>query len=314
MKRFVAFALVLAAALCCAGPVRAQAPALQTIRVGVLPAEVAGEIFYGIDEGFFRKAGLNVEIHSFSNGASIASAVASGSLDLGLSDMVSMISAHARGLPFVYVAPGLLHGETAPTYAIIVAKNGPIHEAKDFDGKTFGVNGLQNISQLGVEAWIDNNGGHSKTVRWVEVPFTLMAPSLAKGTIAGAAPNEPALTAAEESGDRVIVMSKNSIAPVYLLSGWLTTRAWADAHQDEARRFAQAMKEIAEWTNKNHAATARILAKYTKIPQPVAARMRRGDFATTFNPALMQPVIDAAAKYGIIPKAFPSTELVWQGR
>ena len=39
--------------------------------------------------------------------------------------------------------------------------------------------------------------------------------------------------------------------------------------------------------------------------------MRRGDFAIEFVPAQLQPMIEAAVKYGIIDKSFPMSEIIY---
>ncbi len=310
MIRFMALAL---AALFLFSPVTvaAQTAPLETLRVGVLPAEICGGAFYGIDRGYFKRAGINVELQMFTNGNAIAAGLASGALDIGLSDVVSIMAAHARGLPLVYIAPSLLNTEKAPTFALIVAKDGPIHSAKDANGKTIAVNGLKNVSQLAFEAWVDNNGGDSKTIKWVEMPFPVMPGAIAQGTVAGGLPPEPALSAAEAAGNRVVVMDHNAIAPAFLLSGWVTTRAWADAHRSAVKGFAAAIREAAVWANKNHDESAPILASYTKIPLEVVRKMRRGDFATEFVTGQVQPMIEAAAKYGIIDKSFPMSEIIY---
>jgi NitT/TauT family transport system substrate-binding protein len=310
-----ALVLALCGVLTVYGPAIGQQSAPSTtIRVGALPQEVSAEIFYGLDMGFFSRQGLDVQLTLFSNGSAIAAGVASGSLDVGLSDLISIISAHARGVPFVYIAPGLVQSEKAPAFGIVVRGDSKIRGPKDMNGKTFGVNGLNNISVIPTRAWIDRNGGDSKTIKWVEIPMPSMQAALAQGTVDATLPNEPALSASVAAGNRAIFMDKNAIAPVYLLSGWVTTREWIAKNPETARRFVAAIRETAEWANQNHAASAPILSKYTKIPESVITHMHRANFAEAFDPALIQPVIDAAAKYGVIPKAFPATEIYYAGR
>ena len=289
---------------------QSTAKAPLTIHVGALPSEVAGELFYGADMGFFKKAGLDVDIQFFNNGGAIAAAVASGALDLGLSDMMSVINAHSRGLPFVYAAPGLLTTLKAPTFGILVPANSSIHGAKDFDGKSMAVSGLRNIAQISAAAWIDANGGDSKTVKFIEVPFPSLVPALAQGTIQSSVANEPWMTLATDSGDRLIFMEKGALSPAFLLSGWVTTRDWAAKNPDALARFVASIREIAAWANKNPQASAPILAKYTKLDIGVIARMHRGQFAERFDPGYVQPVIDAAAKYGVIAAGFPASAII----
>jgi NitT/TauT family transport system substrate-binding protein len=281
-----------------------------TIHVGAIPSEVAGELFYGIDMGFFKKAGLDVDIQFFNNGGAIAAAVASGALDLGLSDLMSVINAHAHGLPFVYAAPGLLSTIKPPTFGLLIPPNSPIHEAKDFDGKTVAVSGLRNIAQIAASAWIDANGGDSKSVHFVEVPFPSLVPALAQGTIDAAVGNEPWMTLASDKGNQIIFMVKGALSPAFLLSGWVTTRDWTQKNPDTLVRFVSAIREIAVWANKNPQISAPILAKYTKTDVAVILRMHRGQYAEHFDPAYVQPVIDAAAKYGVIAAGFPASAII----
>ena len=104
-------------------------------------------------------------------------------------------------------------------------------------------------------------------------------------------------------------MEKNPIAPAFMLSGWMTTRPWLEAHHDVALRFTTAMRETAQWANSNHAASAVLLAKYTKLPLATIEKMHRGEFAESFDANHIQPVIDAAAKYGVIEKSFPASDI-----
>ena len=301
-----ALALALALSMFSAG----NAQTLTTIHVGTSPSEVSGEIFYGVDEGLFRKAGLDVQIVMLPNGGAVASALASGAIDIGLSDVMSMVNAHAHGLPFVYVAPGLQNSVTAPTFAVVVAGNSPIREPKDIKG-VMAVSGLNNIAQIATQAWIDRNGGDSKAVKFIEMPFPTMLPALASGTIQASSANEPWLTAAADRGDRVLIEDKNPIAPVFMLGGWATTKEWATKNAATAKQFVNAMHDVAQWSNTHHDESAPILSKYSKIPVETIAHMRRGTFAERFDPALIQPVIDAAAHYGVITAPFRASEIIF---
>jgi ABC-type nitrate/sulfonate/bicarbonate transport system substrate-binding protein len=74
------------------------------------------------------------------------------------------------------------------------------------------------------------------------------------------------------------------------------------------RAFDAAIRETARWANANHARSGEILAKYTKVAVPPT--MARVGYAEQSSPALMQPFIDAAAKYGVLHASFPASELL----
>src|ERR1700733_12203546 len=98
-------------------------------RAGVGPdaGKTAGcdgaEVYYALDMGFFKKAGLDVEITTLNNGGIISAGVASGTFDVAQAAVSSVASAHERGVNFVIIAPAALWTSDRPTSALVVAKN-----------------------------------------------------------------------------------------------------------------------------------------------------------------------------------------------
>lgn len=281
-----------------------------TLKVATIPIDTGAEAFFAQEQGFFKKQGLDVQISSIPNGGAIASAVAGHAVDIGYSNIVSIATAYKKGVPFTVIAPSALYSSAAPTTACIVAKNAPYKNAKDFDGKTFSSDALRNIAEFGVMAWIDKNGGKSSSVRFVEMPFPQVGPALASGRIDGGLVAEPALTAAKAQGARVVSNCFDAIAKQFMIGAWFTTRAWADAHPDLVKKFDAAMRETAAWANKNPEKSGSILAKYTKIPPAVIPKMTRARYAESLDPALVQPVVDLAVKYGGL-EPFPAQALLY---
>ncbi len=312
MLRRLSFALALCSLLIPYGVSAQTVPAPATIKLGVITVEAAAEAFYAVDMGFFKKQGLDVDLQIMQNGAAIAAAVTGGTLDAGFADTVSISNAHARGLPLVYLAPAMLNSYAAPTLAILVNGTAPIREPKDLNGKTIAVNGINNITMLPVEAWIDKNGGDSKTVKWVEFPIFQANDAVSGGKVDATVTGEPFITFGIDKGLRAIYMDKNAIAPRYVLSGFFTTKEWAAKNPALAAKFIAAIKETAQWANANPAAAGVILAKYTKLPQAVVDRIKHGQFAETLITSDYQPVIDVAAKYGVLPKPFPAPEYFYK--
>jgi hypothetical protein len=71
------------------------------------------------------------------------------------------------------------------------------------------------------------------------------------------------------------------------------------------------MTETATWANRNPAASAAILEKYGKLTLPPG--VRRCYYPERLRASDFQPVIDAAAKYGMLKSAFPAGELFVSG-
>jgi NitT/TauT family transport system substrate-binding protein len=308
MKRSL---FVAAAAAASAIPLPAAAQSPIAVRIGIIPAEICGQIIYGLEGGYFSRAGLDVQTQTFPSGGAIAAALAGGALDIGMVDLTSMINAHVRGIPFVGLAPALVNSSDSPTFGIVVRGDSDIRVAKDFNGKSVGVNGLNNIAQVSAMAWIDNNGGNSKSVKFVELPLPAKAAAIKAGTIDASLDTEPFLTYGLDQGFRAFLMEVKPIASPYLLDFFASTRDWAQHNGPATAKFIAAMRETSVWANANRALTAPMLAKATRIPLDVVQRMRRGSFAVNNDTKLVQPVIDAVVRYGIIPKGFPASELIY---
>jgi NitT/TauT family transport system substrate-binding protein len=291
-------------------PHAAQAQTV-TLKIATIPIDVGAEVFYAQDQGFFKKAGIDAQIQSITNGPAITSAVASGSIDIGFSNLVSLATAYKRGLPITIIAPAGLYSSAAPTSVCVVAPNSPIKTAKDLNGKTFATNGLKNISEFGPRAWIDKNGGDSSTMKFIEMPFPEMPGALAAGHVDAALLAEPNVTEAK-STTRLLSKCYDAIGASFMISAYFTTTTWAKAHPDLVRKFQDAIRETAGWANKNHDKTAEILVREAKINPDVAAKMNRAVYPQRLDPAQMQPVIDVTAKYGLLPAPFPASEMIFR--
>jgi NitT/TauT family transport system substrate-binding protein len=288
-------------------------PALadDTLRIGALLLDNTAEVFYARELGMFKRAGLDVDITTFPSGGAAASALVGGAVDISISDTLTMVEAHSRNVPLTYLAPATVYTKALPAYALLVGADSPIRVARDFNGKTVATNALKNILQVPTEAWIDNNGGDSKTVKFIEVPFPTMGAAILDGRIDAASISEPFITNALDSGKfRMISVSERNVAPEFMFSGWTTTTDYAAAHPDTIKKFVAVMLESARWGNANRPQSAQILVGVNKMSPEVAAKMMRSYYGEKLSGALLQPVIDAAVKYGAIASSFPAAEII----
>jgi NitT/TauT family transport system substrate-binding protein len=285
------------------------AGAADAVKFGTIPIDPALECYYAQDMGFFQKARIDAQIQTFSSGGAVAAGIVGGAINLGNVDLVTVASAHARGVPLVLLAPAGVYTKTAQTYVLLVPKTSSIRTAKDLNGKTLAVNGLQNINQIPTEAWIDNNGGDSKSVRFIEMPFPSMLPALRDGKIDAAAVTEPTLSFAKDEF-RIIPLDEKNVAPSFIVAGWAAMRPWTEQNPELVKRLISVINQTAVWANANHPRTAEIVSQISKLPLPVVQHMQRAYYGERLDPRMIQPVIDATAKYGAIAKPFPASEII----
>ena len=303
------FVAALAVALSLAAPALAQTTA--PIHVATIPIDSGSEAFYAKDGGFFAKNGLDATVEAIPNGPAIISGVTGGSIDVGFSNLVSLEAAFKRGVPLVLIAPAGLYIDGAPTTLLMVDKDSAAKSGKDLNDKIIATNGLKNIGQYAPAAWVDQTGGDSTTVKFVEMPFPEMAGALAQHRIDAAIIAEPTLSDAKTT-TRVLGKPYSAIGKEYLIGAWFANANWAKAHPDLVAKFAAAIHDTAVWANANQAKSAAILAKYATIDPDVAAKMTRAKFAEALTPALVQPTIDITAKYKGIDAPFPAQSMIYQ--
>jgi NitT/TauT family transport system substrate-binding protein len=310
LARSQALAL-LAAAPAIAIPSRIRAQTAIPLHIGACPFETYSEPYYAQESGIFARAGLDITISPFPNGASIAQALIANALDVGMTDPIQVANAYNHNVSMCYFAPGVLYTSTAPTSALCVAKNGPIRTAKDLEGKTIAVNGLKSTAEFATREWMRANGADPAKAQFVEITFTATVAAIQRGTIAAAIASEPALSSIPDDV-RALANVYDAIAKTWLINSYIARREWLPPNAEAARRFARAIAEAARWSNTHHAETAPMLAKVTKLEVASLNKMTRATFATSLNLDYIQPTLDIALRYNAIDKPVNAASLIVQ--
>jgi NitT/TauT family transport system substrate-binding protein len=292
---------------------RAQTPAADVLelRLASSPADDTMPVLYAQQAGAFRRAGLDVQLSRAASGSAVAAAVAGGSVDIGKSSIVSILTAHAKGLPFVWIAPASMYNPASPDGGLIVAANSPIKTGRDLNGKIVAVPALGDLNTVATRAWVDQNGGDSKSIAFVEVPVAAQAAALDEGRIAAGGIINPFLGQALASGKaRFLAPFYSAIANKFMLSGWFTTADFAAKHRDAIASYQRIIDAASTYANAHHAETAPLLATWSGITLDAALHSPRMTMGTRIAAEDIQPVIDLLAKYAVIPKAFDAHEMI----
>ena len=300
--------LTMLGALPIAGRTSGVASAATRLRIATPPITAAAQPYFARANGYFTKAGIDADISFMPSGAATAAAVVAGALDVGNSNAISLASAHDRGVPLVYIAPDALYDSAHPVAALIVSRQSQLTNAKDLNGKTVAVNALKNLPHLATMAWIDKNGGDSATVKFVEVPLPAVPAALTAGRIDAGVCSEPFLTAALSGDARMFANCYEALAKQFMYGGFFTTAQWAQDHPGVVRDFRSAIIEASRWANMHQAEARDILLRDAKLD--VSALMSHDVYATRLDPELLQPLINIAARYGVIRTPFPVSDMI----
>lgn len=112
---------------------RAAAPARRktVLQTDWFPQAEHGGFYQALAKGFYRQAGLDVEIRSGGPGVGIKVPVSTGEVDFGMNRSDDVMVVASRGLPLVMVAAVLQHDPQA----LMVHADSPVKSLKDLKGR-----------------------------------------------------------------------------------------------------------------------------------------------------------------------------------
>jgi NitT/TauT family transport system substrate-binding protein len=291
-------------------PARAQS-GLVPLKLITSPDDDATPVLYAQQAGLFRAAGLDVTVTAANSGAAVALAVVSGAADIGKSSLLSIITAHARGLPLIIVAPAGEYVSPRLIAAMVVARDSAVRTAADLSGRTIAVPALNDLGWVTTKLWIDENGGTSAAARFVEIPSAAAGAALDAGRIDAGTIIDPTLTSDLATGRyRVLANTLEAVAKRFLFSGWFANADRMNATSEPYARFARVLRNAAAYANAHHDQTVPMLAAFTGIEPQVIVKMNRATYGSTLTRIDVQPLIDAAARYGVIPSAFNGSAII----
>ncbi len=165
-----------------------------------------------------------------------------------------------------------------------------------------------------MSAWIDQHGGDAKSVKFVELPNTAAPEAVATGRVDGATIANPHLSEAIAAGKvRLLGHSFDAIARRFVSAVYFSTSDYVAKNRDVVSRFRRVLIEADAYINSHHAETVDALARTSGIEPKVIAAMPRATLGTSFDPRLLQPLIDRAVEYGAITKGFDARDVIDPG-
>ena len=314
-RRLAAWTLALAvagAAITLPGGSTGAQQTLPVLRLATTMSDDYTPILYALHAGLFKRAGIDVQVTVLANGSAIAAAVAGGAIDIGKASLVSLMAAHSRDVPIVLVAAGAMYNAKTPYAELVMPADATYKTGKDLEGKVIAVPAIGDFNTLVTSMWVDQNGGDSKLLKFTEIPNTAQAIAVAEHRVDAAVLQQPDLAQALEGGKvKVLGLAYSAISPNFMFAGWFAMNDWASKHADLVKTFNRVAGDAARYTNAHHAETAPMLADASKIPLTVIEKMNRVDSSTALDPTIIQPIIDASAKYKMLAHGFPAKDLIF---
>lgn len=258
-------------------------PVLPAAAQTLIKADVAGSttwwgqipIMVAIDKGFFKDAGLDVNLRPIIASSDRMAAVAAGSVVFSNLGRIAVIANMARGdQSFWYFA----NIDDLPGNEGCWARPG-FTSFQQLKGHKVAANTSAEITMDGL---LQNAGMTEKDIRFVNLPPDQMAPALSKGDVDAACVWQPLLDGLKTAVPDGKLLGLDSETPIgqkfHTMASpdiVIISRSFVQQHPDAAKALAGALLKGADYTNSNPEDTAETVAHYFhKSPQQVLNAMK----------------------------------------
>lgn len=273
----------------------------QTVTVAVLSLADTAPLYVARDKGLFAKEGLDVRIRPVQQSIQALPALARGQVDMiAGANYVTFLQAHEKGtLDLRIVADGAR--AASHMMDVLVPKDSGIKSAADLKGKTVGVNILNNIQSLTLNAILGAEGAGRPEYR--QIPFPQMGAALQKGQVDAVHAVEPFDSAVQKDlHARVLLDGAASPVQGIPLSGYVTTRAYAAKHRSAVLAFRRAVAAASKLANQDPSLVRKILPTYTKVTAGQAAAIRLPLYATSTDVVQLRRLTALMRRQGLLGK------------
>ncbi|MEU3337517.1 ABC transporter substrate-binding protein [Streptomyces sp. NPDC002144] len=280
------------------------------ITVAALPLTDTAAVYLARDRGLFEKAGLDVTVQPVQQSIQALPALANGQVDvIAGANYVTFLQADEKGTLDVRVlAEGV---RTAPHMMdVLVPKDSGIKTLAGLAGRTVAVNILNNIQSLTLNAILDQRGVGRPVYR--QIAFPQMGPALQRGQVDAVHAVEP-FDSAIQGQLKARVLLDGASAPVgsMPISGYVTTRRFAEGHPGAAAAFRRAVEAASKIAASDPSAVRAELPKYTKVTADQATSIGLPTYATATDIAQLRRLTELMRKQGLLKKSIdPATLLV----
>jgi NitT/TauT family transport system substrate-binding protein len=319
----VAAALVAAVAVAgCGGDDSSEANAgpaggVTTLKLGYVPYADDAPAFLAQEKGIFRKHGVRVEFVPMSNSVAAVAALTSDKHQLAFVANPILINANLQNTKLKCVAPvvGRQPADTArDSTPLIAAPGSGIRSVRDLAGKKVAMVALNSLNSLDVQALAQRAGIDYRSVQFIQMPFPQMPAALDQGRVQAAMIVQPFAQTAIDKGATVINHPNAELWPGGTLVCFAALAGYIDENPEVISGFNAAMREAIRYTKDHESEAKATLTKHLELtPEQAQMQVLQTDWNTTLNPATIDQVQNYMQRFGLIRRAIPASEMVWQG-
>ena len=291
------------------GPNAAAQASLTPIRAAYVPAAMWLPAWVAKERGIFTKNGLDVTLTVAQN-LGLLPGTAGRQFDFVPSTPPDLIKAVAAGLDVIGVAAAATESEDHPTTQVIVRADSGIAGAKDLTGKLIAVPAIGSVIHVSTLNWLKHNGVDISTVRAVEVPFPNMGDQLKSKRVEAVEAVDPIAGSLRAAGNVAIAAPLLSVQKDVLFAFWIAQGTWARDNQPILKAWKSSLDEALAFIASNPDEARKIMAQYTKLPEPVLQKTPLPTYKTAISPKDLEVWVGVMKDVGQLPLPVDAGKLV----
>lgn len=304
---------VLLASFAVAAMLAAPAQAQTKIHVGCTATSDCASAMVAVDEGIFKKHGLDVEMTPIAINSNIPAAILSDSIQVGGPTSTVFLQAADGGLDLVAIAGATVMSPVSNRNITAFVRNGiTIKEPKDFIGKKVGAPGLNAFLHVLFVKWLVEKGVDPKKVNFVEVTFPTMGDIIKSGGVDAVLTSEPTVT-------RMLNAKLGSVGAHYAVDlgrtdpiiFYAASREWAEKNAETVKKFRAAIAEGAKIVNGDREKASASISKFTKQPLELVKATPPNRSEPTLTPEQLGWWIDVMSSQKMLQTKLDTKKLIF---
>lgn len=288
---------------------------LQAVRVGYIPIAECAHLYVGVDRGYFRDEGIDIELFPMRGGALILPAVAKGDLDIGFSNVVSLVLQNER---LRAESPNRLMSLAGASYerpgntnhALLIRTDSSI-KVSDLSSVRIAVNTTRNIEDLMLRRFLIENNIDDSKLQLVTLGFPLMGAALSNGDVEVISVVEPFIEPAIRSGKCTLLARQyQEVSDETVVATYVSTAKWWDENRKNAIAFQSAFKRADKFIRENPVEFRTILASFTRISPEDLQVIGLPAFEATLRPEPLDQIIGYMKELDFIEASLPAKSMI----
>ncbi len=277
-----------------------------------------GALYGGIEQGFFKEEGLEIEVSVMANPPAGLAAAQSGQVDIAYAPTIPVLIAMNEGvrLQVVAAANGLpddaINADNPEEFedsGLFVHESSGIDSLEDLRGKTIAVPARKAVMEIVSAIELEEAGVGQDEVEWVVLDLASAVSALEQGTIDAAGLVSPFTAQARETGSVKLAAPTITFFEEGAMAFWFAGPDTVTAKNDAIKAFQRAIAKSNAWATENPTEAIQIGIDATGAPLTVD-QVGTPVWPSEINEEDLARANDKLARYGYLPAPLDLTDFI----